>query len=315
MVPALAESGVSKSSLAQSGGTEPPRRALPRARWRDLAPRVASALVMAPLGLASIWAGGWIWQAVLTALAMVAMLEWASLCGARPATALARIAALTLPVGWAVHLAVALAYGRGTLLPMPPGLAADAAPFAVVALVAFWILPTSRAVALGVAYVGFGWASLLILREGPGGLGLVLFVMLVVWGNDIGAYLAGRLLGGPRLAPALSPGKTWSGAVGGTLLGVAAGMGVILALSGAAGRPHPSLAQGAGQALVLTIVAQAGDLLESAMKRRFGKKDSGSFIPGHGGLLDRVDGLLGAATGAVLLRLAALGVYGVDAWQ
>ena len=97
-------------------------------------------------------------------------------------------------------------------------------------MAAFWIIPTSRVVALGLAYVGFGWASLLILREGAGGLGIVLFVMLVVWGNDIGAYMAGRLLGGPRLAPALSPGKTWAGAVGGTVLGVAAGLAVVAAL-------------------------------------------------------------------------------------
>ncbi len=304
MVPALA-----KSTLVEPARVDQPAR--PRARWRDLAPRVASALVMVPLGLATIFAGGLIWQVVLTALSMIAMLEWASICGARPPTPLARIAAVSLPIGWVCHLAAARWGGAAASL--PAGLIADAAPFAVVALVAFWVIPTSRFVALGVAYVGFGWASLLILREGAGGLGLVLFVMLVVWGNDIGAYLAGRLLGGPRLAPALSPGKTWAGAAGGIVLGVAAGLCAIAALR--SGAPHPRFAGASVQALVLALVAQAGDLLESALKRRFGKKDSGSFIPGHGGLLDRVDGLMGAASGAILLRLAAIGMYGADQWQ
>ncbi len=307
MVPAL-----DKPALADPALFDPAAAARLRTRWRDLAPRVASALVMVPLGLATIFAGGLVWQAVLTALSMIAMLEWASICGARPPTVLARIAAVSLPIGWACHLAAA--HWRGALpLFLQAGLIVDAAPLMIVALAAFCLLPASRAVALGVAYVGFGWASLLILREGAGGLGLVLFVMLVVWGNDIGAYLAGRLIGGPRLAPALSPGKTWAGAAGGMLLGVAAGLCVTAALGG--GRPHPRLAEATFQAVVLVIIAQAGDLLESALKRRFGKKDSGNFIPGHGGLLDRVDGLMGAASGAILLRLATIGAYGVDAWQ
>jgi phosphatidate cytidylyltransferase len=133
------------------------------------------------------------------------------------------------------------------------------------------------------------------MRLGPAGLRNVLFVVLVVWAGDVGAYLVGRLIGGPRLAPKISPGKTWSGAGGGTVAAVLAGA--------AAGFETPLRA--AVLALVLSLVAQAGDLLESAIKRHFGAKDSGWIIPGHGGLLDRLDGVLAAAPVALLWSLAS----------
>jgi phosphatidate cytidylyltransferase len=283
----------------------------PRARWRDLAPRVASALVMAPLGLLAIWAGGLTWELVLTALALITMLEWASLCGARPKTRLAQASAAALVLALACHIACRMLQNHLALQDFPPGFFAATVPFGVVGLMALWLMPFSRTLALGMAYVGFGWASLLTMREGPGGMGLILFIMIVVWSNDIGAYLAGRLIGGPRLAPALSPGKTWAGAVGGFVVSIACGVAVVAALR----PPHPSLPGAAVQAVVLSLAAQAGDLLESALKRHYGKKDSGSLIPGHGGLLDRVDGLLAAATAAMLLTLASYVLFGADAWS
>jgi len=156
--------------------------------------------------------------------------------------------------------------------------------------------------AFGVIYIGLPAVSLIWLRDSADvGRGDVLFVLLVVWATDIAAYLAGRLIGGPRLAPAISPGKTWSGAAGG-LIGA-----LLVGWSAAPGLAMLPLAA------VLSVAAQAGDLMESGLKRRFGVKDSGKLIPGHGGLLDRLDGVLTAAPAAALLALAA--GRGVGFWR
>jgi phosphatidate cytidylyltransferase len=162
--------------------------------------------------------------------------------------------------------------------------------------------------AAGLAWIGVAAVSLLWLRADPAdGRVNVIFLLLGVWASDIGAYLAGRLIGGKRLAPQISPGKTWAGALGG--LAATALVGVVVAAASGAG----GLARAAGVAAGLSILAQAGDLLESAAKRRAGVKDSGGLIPGHGGLLDRLDGLLAASPAAALLALA-LG-RGVMLWQ
>jgi phosphatidate cytidylyltransferase len=151
--------------------------------------------------------------------------------------------------------------------------------------------------------------ALLWLRADPrAGFANTLFVLAIVWGSDIGAYMVGRLVGGPRFAPAISPGKTWSGAAGGLVSAALAGLLVAACFSSDFSPSHVmELAIGLG------IVSQAGDLLESVLKRRFGVKDSGSIIPGHGGLLDRVDALLAVAPVAVLLALSV--GRGVVLWR
>jgi len=135
--------------------------------------------------------------------------------------------------------------------------------------------------------------------DDPVGRDTLFWLLLLVWATDIGAYAAGRLIGGPLLLPVVSPKKTWAGLVGGVVSAGLVGLGVGLALS----LPHPAwLAVASG---VLAVVAQAGDLMESWVKRRWGVKDSSNIIPGHGGLLDRVDGLLAAALAVALATLAS----------
>ncbi|HEX4172402.1 MAG TPA: phosphatidate cytidylyltransferase [Acetobacteraceae bacterium] len=161
---------------------------------------------------------------------------------------------------------------------------------------------------VGLGYVLLAAAALVWLRSDPmAGRADVLFLLCVVWSNDVGAYLLGRLIGGPRLAPRTSPGKTWSGAAGGLLVAIAAGLIAAHVLSGV----PPLRAMPA--AALLGVVAQGGDLLESFVKRRLEVKDSGHLIPGHGGLFDRLDALLAAAPVAALLAL--IHGRGVVLWQ
>ncbi len=141
---------------------------------------------------------------------------------------------------------------------------------------------------VGLLYVGVACAGLLVLRaDAEQGRGLVVAFFAVVWATDIGAYLIGRAVGGPKLAPAISPKKTWSGAIGGAICAIAAGF-----LTGSAMDLSYSSIVLLGMAGVISVVSQIGDLVESWWKRRFDVKDSGNLIPGHGGILDRIDGVL-----------------------
>jgi len=157
----------------------------------------------------------------------------------------------------------------------------------------------------GLVYAGVLLLAPILLRRDPAlGLVAILFLFAIVWVTDIAAYFVGRAVGGPKLWPAVSPKKTWSGAVGGTLCGVAAGL-LVVKLAGLVVAPMLVIV-----ALALSVAAQLGDLLESAIKRHFGAKDAGQLIPGHGGLMDRLDGFLTAAAAAVMVEWLRGGLEG-----
>jgi phosphatidate cytidylyltransferase len=262
--------------MTMSGDAQPPAD---RTKSKsELVLRVAAAAVLAPIVLASAWAGG-IWFALLAALAIgIGGHEWTRLCG------LDRPMSIALLIVTGPVVALALMTG-GT-----------AAGLIVLALAVISAIGGGSTVAsrlwplLGVVYLGIPLLAILALRADPRiGFEGLFFLLGIVWLTDIGAYAAGRLIGGPRLAPAISPGKTWAGAIGGLLLAVAGGYW-------GAGFMETQLPFGAiGLAICLSVATQCGDLFESWVKRRFGKKDSGTLIPGHGGILDRIDGLLFAA--------------------
>jgi phosphatidate cytidylyltransferase len=207
-------------------------------------------------------------------------------------------------------LALAAAWAGGAWL------AAFWAAAALGTLVEWWRLtaaggPTWRLA--GVVYAGALAAAPVILRGDPRwGLAALLWLYAAVWASDVMAYACGRTFGGPKLWPRLSPNKTWSGLVGGTL----GGTGVAVAVAAAAG--VPALGPVVPLSFVVALASQGGDLLESAIKRRFGAKDSSHAIPGHGGIMDRIDGFVTAASLAAIVGAARLGLghagAGVLAW-
>lgn len=238
---------------------------------------------MAPIALAGLWYGGWAWVALVALAAMALAWEWMRLLH------LPTYSAATMAIATFVVIALVL---RGA---SPPTLAS--AVFLVSLVHMLWF--RRNAPAVGVIAIAAPAASLVGLRFGSFGFSNILFLFLVVWSSDIGAYLVGRLAGGPRLAPAISPGKTWSGAIGGLIAAGIAGGAVAYAVTTSTNL-HTILL-----AMVLGLVSQAGDLAESALKRQCGVKDSGTLIPGHGGVFDRLDGLLAAATAMALIAAVA----------
>ncbi|MBM3516491.1 MAG: phosphatidate cytidylyltransferase [Alphaproteobacteria bacterium] len=279
-----------RSITIASGATVPP---VPERR-REVVRRVASGLVLAPIAVASAWLGGW-WFAVLTgAVALLAAGEWERLLGRRAGIATIGLGAVILGGLFLAQIGLPL-----TALAAVLAAAGGAAGFALLnRRVSPWH-------AAGIVHLAVPVVALIWLRSEPSsGRASVLWLLLVVWATDIGAFACGRIIGGAKLAPRLSPGKTWAGAVGG--LSAAALVGLVAASLDTVGL-GPALGPVALivlLSLVVSLAAQGGDLIESALKRRFLVKDSGRLIPGHGGVLDRVDSLLLASPAAAGIALA-----------
>lgn len=252
---------------------------------------------MAPLALGCIWIGGAAFAGLVAVITVGLAYEWLGLCGHRSSVPVVVLfAALPLAV-----VLTALDHAATALILL------TAATIAAAAL-GRGLSPT-RPLGFGIPYLGLGAVALVWLRQPSGSGGVnVIVLLLVVWASDIGAYMAGRAIGGPRLAPSISPGKTWSGAVGGLVAAAIVGAAAS-AILGKGGASWHSVAF----AVLIGVISQAGDLFESQLKRHFGVKDSGNMIPGHGGLLDRLDAVLTAAPAAALLALV-LG-RGVVLWK
>ena len=239
--------------------------------------RIVSALVLIPVALAAVWFGG-AWLALLVAAAGAAMAwEWGRLAASGSTVRQAIIVAAV------VGAIAAAAFGRfdiALIVLAVGGIASALAPRDGI-----WT-------GIGTAWIAGGTIAFLWL--GIGGRNALFFILAVTWASDSLAYAAGKVLGGPKLAPRLSPNKTWAGGVGG-LLGAAI-IGIAASIFA-----QTSVAKYLILGLFLGLCAQAGDLAESLAKRHFGVKDASSLIPGHGGFLDRLDGLIAVAVAAGLL--------------
>ena len=250
-------------------------------RPSELAVRVVTAAGLIAMALAAIVFGGLLFWLVVVALGMVMLAEWADLVAASPGHKRLALYALVVPLA-----IMAPVIGAG------PGFVA----VGLIGAAFFFVGATTRRgwLAWGIIYVSLPVLSLLLIRQ-QNDIGLVytLWALALVWACDIGAYFAGRFIGGPKLAPVVSPNKTWAGLIGGmiaaTLFAVA--MHYWCGLGKAAVLATPFLA----------VLAQCGDLFESWLKRRAGAKDSGTLLPGHGGVLDRLDGVVPVAPAAALL--------------
>ena len=280
---------------------EPARPMLVGRSGNDLLLRVGSALVLAPVAIGVAYLGGWVFAVFWSVAAIVVIWEWMTLV----AGADRRSVLMTGIV--AVALAAALAASSVGASDDMRDLRLAAAPIVLGMgmLASAIIAPRERGfwAAAGVPYAGAMGLAPIVLRSDPEfGFVAIIFLFAVVWMTDIAAYFIGRAVGGPKLAPRLSPNKTWSGAIGG-LAGAVLAAALVVKVSGVGAILAAVLI-----AIALSIVAQAGDLLESSIKRRFGAKDAGSLIPGHGGLMDRLDGFVAAAVLACLIGLAHGGV-------
>lgn len=253
----------------------------PQSPASELFTRVWVGASLIPLAIGIVWLGGvWFWM-LATAACLMMLNEYAPLLGATPTQKKFMLYAMCVPLG----LVSTLALGPNSFIALGSLLG--------IAL-AVYIVTRSLGLANGIIYVGIPVFCLVWLRERPNdGLLFAFWALAAVWATDIGAFFAGRGIGGPKIAPAISPSKTWAGLGGGVVFATVLGW----ALHRFAGLPV-ELAMASG---LIAIAAQAGDFFESWLKRRAGVKDSGRLLPGHGGVLDRLDGVVTAAPLAAFL--------------
>lgn len=250
--------------------------------------RALTAVVLGAFTLWLTYIGGVGFTLLMVAMGAAIFYEWTQL-------AAKRLNKIGVIIGWFVMAGIAamLILDEQALIIIAVLLAAS------LILAIFTFKNSSGWLAGGLLYAGFPMIALSLLRgDEPFGFTAIIFLFAVVWSTDIAAYFTGRSLGGPKLAPKFSPNKTWSGAVGGVAAAVAGGIFVASLTAEPGGFTVPLLA------LSLSIVSQLGDLGESWVKRQFGAKDSGSLLPGHGGVMDRADGLIVA--GSLLYILGAI---------
>jgi phosphatidate cytidylyltransferase len=253
-------------------------------RPSELATRTLTGLGLIALALVALALGGFVFWLLVVTAGVFMMAEWSDLHGADPKTK--RLGQYVLSVPLAI------------MCPLAAGPDFFALGLLVGAFFFLTIISRRPQLGAGVLYCGLPIYALLLIRHEPDGLRNALWALSLVWSTDIGAYFAGRSIGGPKLAPSISPNKTWAGLIGGIVLAtiVAAAMHqfYLLPLRFVLATP------------LLAILAQAGDLYESHLKRRAGVKDSGSVIPGHGGFLDRLDGVVPVMPVAALLVVVPL---------
>lgn len=254
--------------------------------------RILSALVMAPIAIGAVWFGSWAFAALAALAGGLLAWEWERLCHGHFG-----VAGLLLAVMAVVVSVLGGSYPLCALVVIFIALFAVRWADRAGGRKSIWMIA-------GVLYIGLPCLALVWLREQ--GRETLFWLLFLVWATDIGAYAAGRALGGPKLLPRVSPKKTWAGLFGGmisaALVGAATGLGV-------GDSPVVLAALSSG----LAIVAQVGDLAESWVKRRFGVKDSSAIIPGHGGVLDRLDGLLATAPVVAVICLTFGG--GLPLWR
>ncbi|MGP1282376.1 MAG: phosphatidate cytidylyltransferase [Parasphingopyxis sp.] len=250
-------------------------------RFRNLWKRTATGLVLAAVALGALFAGQWPFWLLVTALAAAMIYEWGGLMKEpRRKTLSVTIVLILLMVLFSPAYA-----------PIDQADIVTAAAVGIVVGLAFW----SARLAGGFLYIGLASIAIIFLRE-QGGLVLALWTLAMVWATDIGAYFSGKTIGGPKLAPQFSPNKTWAGLIGGIACAALVSAGFALQSE------LPLLIVPLGA--LFAVVAQLGDLYESWLKRRADVKDSSNLFPGHGGALDRLDGLLPVAIGVAGLSAA-----------